>query len=77
MIFKYENHDPLVQPLFTQLIQANKINRTPLLYFKDPWCLPFQLIKKIELVEKKLSAHWKWFPNMKTMTLSYKHTLCN
>jgi len=136
MVFKSENHDPLVQTHFTQLIKASKWNRTPLLYFTDPrslrfqvvkvigssenkikWklemfskcenlerhvqshstdviqvkkknrsplqyfsdcrCLPFQLIKEIWGCEKKIKCKIEWFSNEETMAVLYKHTLHN
>jgi len=44
---KRKNYEVLLQKKFMQLIQENPEIKTPMLYFTDPWCLPFLLMKNM------------------------------
>jgi len=46
MFQKRENHEVLLKKQFMQLIQENPKIKSPMLYFTDPWYLPFLLMKK-------------------------------
>jgi len=75
MVFKYENHNLLVQTQFMQLIQVT-IKKNPVAVFYGPSVFAIPIHEKKYKVQKRIRKSYKWFSNEKTMSDLLIQTHC-